>query len=259
MKQASKRLRATGVLRLLVDNTVLAHSVTHETAWIDTGKAQWGEIEVDTGYMARPPVHSDQDDRDAAQSVRYLPGIADLARKGLIVLAASDELKDEQFSHPPGRFSGYGYYDFSLLSGVPLETIHDADYTVVFSSAPGFPDEKEQRRKRLDAKQDPLFTQLAKALGPSNSQDAWHITVAERNDCYCFLTMDFRLVRNVMAQSKNPAIQSLRTKVLTPEEFGRRFLIVPIPPRLYSYHEASFPVEHGANWPDSIRQKKRKG
>ena len=40
-RQASKKLAAAGVKRVLVDNTVLAHAVTHETAWVSTGKARW--------------------------------------------------------------------------------------------------------------------------------------------------------------------------------------------------------------------------
>ena len=81
MTEASRRLKVANVRRLLIDNTVLAHSVTQETAWVDTGKAHWGDFEIDTGYAARIPVHDDRDDSEAARSVRYLPGIANLARR----------------------------------------------------------------------------------------------------------------------------------------------------------------------------------
>lgn len=259
MTRASRRLKAADVRRLLIDNTVLAHSVTHETAWVDTGKAHWGDIEIDTGYAARIPVHDDRDEREVVRSVRYLPGIANLARRGLIVLLTSHELQDEQWTQPSGRFRGYGLYDFSLFGDLKLETIIDPDYSVVFGSHLGFPSLEEQRKKRLDSKTDSLFRQLVSVLGPNNSQDAWHIATAERNGCYCFLTMDFKLIRNVRAQARNVIIQGLRTKVLTPEEFGREFRIIPIPPRLFSYHNASYPVEHETNWRESKRQKPRRG
>jgi len=255
MTEASRRLKATNVRRILIDNTVLAHSVTHETSWVDTGKAHWGDIEIDTGYAARIPVHDDRDVREAAKSVRYLPGIANLARRGVIVLATSHEIQDEQWTQPSGRFRGYGLYDFSLFGNVKLETIKDPGYSVVFGSHLGFPSLEEQRKKRLGSKTDPLFRQLVSVLGPNNSQDAWHIATAEHNGCYCFLTMDFKLIRNVRAQARNAIIEGLRTKVLTPEEFGREFRIIPIPPRLFSYHNASYPVVHEMNWPDSKRQK----
>ena len=46
--KAAARLRASGPLGVLVDNTVLDHAVTHETAWIPTGKAKGGAPEIET-------------------------------------------------------------------------------------------------------------------------------------------------------------------------------------------------------------------
>ena len=68
-RPASKKLAAAGVKRVLVDNTVRAHGVTHETAWVSTGQARWGDHEADTGYAARIPVRDDHDQSDAARSV----------------------------------------------------------------------------------------------------------------------------------------------------------------------------------------------
>jgi hypothetical protein len=255
--KATKKLKDANVERILIDSTVLAHAVTHETAWVDTGKTHWGEMEIDTGYAARIPVHSDRDHSDAARSTRYLPGIASLARRGHLTLATSCELLDEQWSQPTGRFRGYGLFDFSLFSNVKFETIKDPEYSVVYGAHAGLPKPsvREQRLERLEAKSDPLFQELLSVLGPNNSQDAWHIATAEHNLCYCFLTMDFRLIRNVRAQANNKTIKSLKTLILTPEEFGRRFTIIPIQPRLFSYHNASFPVVHQENWPDSKRHR----
>lgn len=254
-RQASKKLAAAGVKRLLVDNTVIAHGITHETAWISTGTARWGDADVDTGYAARVPVHHDHDERDAARSVRYLPGIVSLAQHGYLSLATSHELQDEQWTQPLGRFKGYGYFDLSLFSSIAFEVIEDPEYSVTFGESMGLPSAREQRSRRLAAKEDPLYRQLLSVFGRKNSQDAWHIVTAERNDCYCFLTMDFSLIRNFRAQAKNKAIETLRARVLSPEEFGREFSIPPISPRLFSYHRASFPVVHESNWPDSKRQR----
>ena len=253
--EAPKKLKAANVERVLIDNTVLAHGVTHETAWVDTGKALWGDTEIDTGYAARIPVHDDRDNTEAARSIRYLSGIASLARRGHLKLATSNELQDEQLTQPAGRFRGYGLYDFSVFSDIKFETIKDRQYSVVIGANAGLPSVEEQRMKRLDAKGDPLFQDLVSVLGPKNSQDAWHIATAEHCHCYCFLTMDFRLIRNVRAQAKNETIKSLRTRIMTPEEFGREFSINPISPRLFSYQNASFPVTHEKNWPDSKRQR----
>lgn len=255
VKKASKELRAEEVKSLLIDNTVFAHCVTHETAWISTGKKKWGEHDIDTGYAARISVHNDFDNSDAARSVRYLPGIAKLAKRGLISLVTSQELKDELWTQPSGRFRRYGIYDFSLFGDLNVEVIKDPGYSMVIGpSYLGISSLEEQRRKRLGAKVDPLYRSLVSVLGPKNSQDAWHITTAEHNNCYCFLTMDFKLIRNVRAQAKNTTIQSLKTKVMTPEDFGKRYGIIPINPRLYSYHKADYPVRHDTSWPESKRQ-----
>lgn len=257
--KASKKLRDKNVKLLLIDNTVLGHGVTHETAWIDTGKGTWGNADVNTGYMARIPVYSDDDDCEAARSVRYLPGIINLVRRKIISLAQSKELKDEQLTQPVGRFKGYGYFDYSLFKDLEFVSIEDPDYTIVIGSSYfSTPDLTEQRKTRLNSKKDHLYKSLVSVLGPKNSQDAWHIATSEHNDCYCFLTMDFRLIRNVRAQSENQVIKSLRTKILTPEEFGREFGIIPMHTRLFSYNDAEMFVKHDVNWPDSERQKIRK-
>ena len=256
VRRASKKIESEKVSCLLLDNTVLHHGVTHETAWIATGTQRWGDIDIDTGYAARIPVHDDADSSKVRKSVRYLPGIASLAKRGSISLAISQELRDEQWTQPVGRFRGYGIYDFSFFKDMKLEVIKDPEYSIVIGpSHLGTPSLEEQRKRRLEAKTDPLYQSLVSVLGPKNSQDAWHITTAERNNCYCFLTMDFKLIRNVHAQSNNPAIKSLKTKVMTPEDFGKRFNLVPINSRLYSYHGADCPVKHDTNWPDSKRQK----
>lgn len=254
---ARKAIGKAGGCRILTDNTVLGHGVTHETGWIDTGVKLWGgRIPIETGLSARIPVHSETDDSDAARSVRYLPAIASLAKQGAISLFTSPELQDEQWSQPGGRFLGYGYYDFSLFSRIALETLPDPEYTTRFGF--GCPSAAEQREARFAAKSDPLFRSLVKVLGQSNSQDAWHIATAQNHGCFCFLTMDFKLLRTLHAQRNNPVVASLLTRVMTPEQFGQVFKLLPVSPRLYSYHDASFPVYTEFNWPDSQRRKHRR-
>lgn len=234
--------------------------MTHETGWIDTGRKMWGgAIPIDTGFAARIPVHSEADDSDAARSVRFLPAIASLAWEGSLKLFTSAELIDERMTQSIGRFSGYGYYDYSLFSGVKLERLSDPDYSMLSGPAGlGIPSLAEQRRDRLAAKTDPLYRKLLDVLGPGNSQDAWHIATAEHHACFCFLTMDFSLLRAVSAQRKNLAVSSLKTRVLSPEQFGVLFGLRPISPRLYSYHHGSYPVRTDLNWPDSKRRKPKR-
>lgn len=107
--QARIRLRSLPPIRLLVDNSVLAHAVTHETAWISTGQSLWGGVHpVETGYSARVRVHALDDQTETYRNICYLPGIAHLAKLGLIELCRSTELNAETDHQPIGRFRGYG-------------------------------------------------------------------------------------------------------------------------------------------------------
>lgn len=253
-----KQIVQAGASRLLVDNTVVAHAVTHETGWISTGTKMWGgTVPVETGYSARNPVHDENDRSEAARSVRYLAGIASLARHGTLALFSSPELFDEQMTQPIGRYRGYGYYDHSLFSSVTIERLPDPTYTMTIGPGYlGIASMEEQRHKRLASKADPLFKALVQVLGPNNSQDAWHIATAEHHNCYCFLTMDFRLIKSVEAQGRNSTVSALKTKVMSPEKFGKTFGLMPVSPRLFSYHGASYPVCPELNWPDSKRRKR---
>lgn len=256
---ACNRIREQDASRLLIDNTVVGHAITHETAWIDTGRKMWGgRVPVDTGFASRIPVHREDDDSETARSVRFLPTIAHLARQGAVSFYTSPELRDEQLTQPIGRFSGYGYYDYSLFSGIRFEDIDDPTYSMRIGPAySGLPSLAEQRHSRLAAKPDPLFRALVDVLGPGNSQDAWHIATAESAGCFCFLTMDFKLLRAVASQQRHPTIAGLTTRVMSPEAFGLHFKLLPVSPRLFSYHGASYPVNPEFNWPDSKRRKRR--
>lgn len=246
--------------RLLIDSSVMGHAITHETAWIDTGTALWGgKHEVATGYSARIAVHSDSDESEVARSIRYLPAIASLARSGHVQLCTSMELRDEQMTQPIGRFSGYGYYDFNLFGGLQFEDIPDPDFRMMIG-APSFrfPSLEQQRKERLARKTDPLYVSLRAALGEKNSQDAYHIYTAEIAGCFCFLTMDFKLARTVRQLRHLEVFANLRTLVLSPEDYGMRFGLKPMPLRLFSYHGASYPVRPELNWPDSKRRRPKK-
>ncbi|CDT63734.1 conserved hypothetical protein [Vibrio coralliirubri] len=251
-----KNIRQRGITSLLVDNTVLFHGVTHETAWISNGVKKWGDTEIETGLLSRIPVHERGFKGREYASIKFLPSIIDLAKRGVLELCLSDELKDEQWTQPMGRFQGYGMFDNSLFKGVDMRIIHDPDYAFVISAHSR--SLEEQRKDRLASKSDPLYHDLIRVLGKKNSQDIWHIVTAERNGCYCFLTMDFKLVKNVEAQKNNPVVKSLTTKVLTPEQLGLELNLPSISPWLYSYHQADCPVNSELNWPNSKRQKPKR-
>lgn len=255
----AKNINKKNANRILLDSNIYDAAIIMETAWVGTKIKNWGDIdEVNTGYAARIPVHDDSDKSKTANSIKYLPGIIALARKQAINLFDSNELKDERFTQPVGRFKGYGLYDYSLFENVKIEMLSDQEYHWVMGPKNlNIPSLKEQRKLRLNQKrQNKLYDDLVKTLGEKNSQDAWHIFTAETNNCYCFLTMDFNLIKNINSQKGSNVIKNLKTKIMTPEDFGKEFDLIVIPPRLFSYHQASFPVIHDQNWKNSKRRNK---
>lgn len=252
---ARLRIFRAGPISILVDNSVLFHAVTHETAWVSTGKAKWGPGDIDTGYAARIPVrHKDSDSRDH-RNIKYLPGIAHLARIGQLSLKTAGELALERFKQPVGRFHGYGMFDQNLFSDIEMEQVDGMPDMVMSPKWMNLPSIEEQQHERLSNSSDPLYRGLVKLLGPKNSQDAWHIRTAEVHGMFCFLTMDFTLCSNFDGRRKQEPIKSLRTKVMTPSQLGKYLRIFPVDPNLLSYTGASYPVRPDLHWPDEKRQR----
>lgn len=241
--QARKTLADTGPL-VLIDSSVLHHAVTHETVWIDTGESLWGGVvPINTGYMARVPVHQTESDAAPYADIVFLPGIAYLGELGELRLRTSAELMAEREAHPPARFRATGWFDYGLFGGGELESVDGRHWESILGS-PFQPrrSPREIQQERLAASEDPLYRALLEVLGPKNSQDAWHIRTAEAHGMLCFLTMDHRLIRAMQAQARHPVICSLKTRVLTPAALGKELGILPFPPVLLSYTNASYPV-----------------
>lgn len=246
------RLKATGPIGVLVDNTVLSNATTHETAWVSTGQKLWGNQMVKTGYSARISVHAANPATREYQNIRYLSGFSSLQRAGFINLYSSAELLYEQYYQPSGRFRGYNYADYNLLSKEKLVSIDGHVFPHIGSSWTNPLSVQEQQRKRLLAMEaaDPEYASLVNVLGRKNSQDAWHIRTAEKHNLFCFLTMDFKLIETLHAQRNSARIRALNTSVMTPTELAQYLRLFPINPNILSYTDASFPVRSDLSWPD---------
>lgn len=255
--RARQRLRKDGPIAVLVDNTVLDHSVTHETAWISTGVKKWGPHDVQTGYQARIAVHPADSTSEEYRNIQFLPGIAHLARRGFILLKTSAELNDEQFRQPVGRFRGYGYFDYSLFSDIKMESVDGFVGPTLGPRYLNLPSAVEQQRERLGRSDDSLYAGLVQLLGNSNSQDAWHIRTAEVCGLFCFLSMDFSLMRCIRSRRNQEPLKSLKTRIMTPVEFGHHFGMLPVPPHVFAYTNASSPVRSDVCWPDGQRRRRR--
>lgn len=250
--RARKKLPVEPTLGILVDNSVCANAVTHETTWISTGPKMWGPHEIDTGYMARVPVHTEENDSKIYDNLTYLSGIVHLGKIGRLRLCTSAELRDETWRKPSGMFRGYGYFDFSLFGDVKLECIDKLQGGWMMGG--GAPSLQEQQQARLNNSGDELYEALLNRLGPKQNLDAWHIRTAEKHGLFCFLTVDFKLRRTVERWKDYEPFRSMKTKVMTPVEFGKAFELIPVPPRLHSYTNASFFVRSDLHMPDEKRR-----
>lgn len=251
--QAQKSLRHKP-LRVLVDTSIIGKAVTHETAWVSTGPKKWGDVDVETGYAARICVYGPQSDSNDYKNVLFLPGIAHLARKGILELCTSAELQDEQFRQPSGRFHGYGSLDYSLFRDIGLRSLDGYTMPTMGPAWMKLPTAKEQQQARLTRSSDPLYTALVERLGQKNNLDAWHIATAARFGADYFLTMDYRLKRLVDSLAKKPPFNTLRVGVITPSELGKHLHLRPVSPQFFSYHGAGWFVRSDLHWPDNRRR-----
>jgi len=214
----------------------------------------WGSHEVDEGYSARIPVRVPDSNSREYRSIRFLPGIAHLARAGRLQLLTSGELSVERDYQPIGRFRGFGHFDLNIFKDVEIPLVDKRPDHVYGTAWLGLPSSREARDQRLAESTDPLFRALVSQLGQSNSQDAWHIRTAETHGVFCFLTMDFKLLKSLNARAKSEPVRSLKTRILTPEQLGKLLWLAPVNPTLLSYEDASWPVRPDLHWPDSKRR-----
>lgn len=234
--RAKAYLLRNGPIKVLIDNSILGHAVTHETVWISTSGDTPEEkpFSLSPGYAARVPVHSPTNDGDVYREVTYLTGIAELARAGLIELVTSAELQSEALRHPVGRFRGYGFDDLYLFQDVDMPSVDGYHFDVH--------DAKAEQKSRLARSKDATFRKLASLLPAKSDLDAWHVTTAHRHGIRHFLTMDFKLVNSMKAIAGKLDDPAISTIPCLPSEFGGLIDLRPIPPYLLSYRNARFLV-----------------
>lgn len=251
------KLQEMKPIKLLLDSTIHAHAVTHEDAWIDTGTVLWGGIQpIATGYAARIPVHSTENESREYKDICYLTIITSLVRKGIFELYTSSELMAERDRHPPARFDNVTYSGFSLLDGLKVESLDGWNFDAYVMHGASINDLQCAQRARLQASEDGLFKAIMKTLGgEAHSQDAWHIRTAQAHGMYALITMDYKLVRLATAQRERLVKLGAAVRILTPTQLANELSLGEVPPYLFSYNNASFPVRADLHWPDERRKR----
>lgn len=209
--------------------------------------------------MARVPVHGPDSKHKEYGDLAYLTGLTHLARQGHIEFCTSAELKAEQSFHRPEVFRDVGWFDRNLFTGLSIVSVDGSHWRWIGPTIAGFgnatpSDPRKEQRQRLEDSDDVLFRALVAALGKKNDQDAWHLRTAERYGCMCFLTMDYRLIRNFDAQRGNKTVRKLTTQPMTPTQLGRALGVRPVKPEVLSFNEASWFVHLGIGMPGNRRR-----
>ena len=250
--QAEMHLRKIGPIKVLIDNSALGHGVTHETAWMNTGKPLWGgQISVDTGYSTRIPVHAPDSSDRIYREVTYLVGIAELAKRGHIELVTSAELLAESWRQPIGRFRGYGMQDLNVFDGIHMPSVDGHHFDAI--------DPKAAQQARLAESQTEPFATLIRLLPRKSNLDAWHIHTAHKHGLYCFLAVDFPLADNLRRASQRKEFPRLNTKSMLPSELAAAIQLRPIKTFAISYQDASWFVHPELSSPDNKRTSPRQG
>lgn len=250
--EAEMYLRKYGPIRVLIDNSVLGHGITHETAWINTGPSMWGDlVRVNTGYSTRIPVHSPGSTDRIYQEVRYLVGIAELAKLGLIELVTSAELEAERWRQPIGRFRGYGLQDLNVFEGIHMPSVDGHHFDAVDPSA-------AQQARLAKSKVEPFAT-LARLFPKKSNLDAWHVHTAHIHNLYCFLAIDFPLVDNLKTTSNIEGFPQLACKVMLPSELAAAIKLRPIETAAISYQDSIWFTHPELSTPSNKRTSPRHG
>ena len=270
-----RSLKGSEPIKVLIDNSVLGHGKTHETVAYPE-KVNWPPgsepSEVLVHYRALINI-KDIYGEEVYENVQHLPGIAHLARLGFIQLQTSFELFSEQNHQPIGRYKGKkGFFDYWLFDKIKMESVDGYDIPdfnldhfrknphinkVIYSTDVDplgiYPNNKEKQINRISKSNDPLYLELAQLLPKKSNLDAWHIRTAETHGVFCFLTMDFKL-RGIIEQNEDKEpIASLRTKVMTPKEFGEHIGLWPINPYICELTEKDA-LKSSARLREKLRQ-----
>jgi hypothetical protein len=254
---ARRTLTKSGPLRLLLDSQIHSHAITHEATWIESEeKIRGGARPIQAGF-ARVAVHAADDDSDEYRDICYLTGICYLAKRRHIHLSTSRELMAERDKQPPRRFKPVGIYDFNLLSRLDIQPIdgwsnesyvHDKEKTGITLH--------QRQLNRVNSSTDRCFLKIWKLFGKGEKQslDAWHLRTAQEHGLDGILTMDYRLANTFKQKRSALNAEGISARIWTPSELAVALGIHEVPPNLFCYTGASYPVRPDLYLPTGRRR-----
>ncbi|MCO5163614.1 MAG: hypothetical protein M9939_21000 [Mesorhizobium sp.] len=220
-------------IRVLVDNSVLRHGISHTNEWISTGTKLWGEIPEDTGYLARVPVDYNEHNSGIYEiEVPYFAPLAHLASCGRMQMFTSVELQYERW-----RQRGYSpdLFGKNVWDDVDIERLPDLPrsrrnifLTMAFNSKGG--SSKESQIDHLLATADSEFLDISKKLPRKHILDFYHLWTAKYHFCDMFLTTDLsfrRVFENNISMNLRKNFEPVR--IVRPSELASQLHLHRVP------------------------------
>ena len=203
-------------MRVLVDNSVLHHSVEHQSAWLDIGVERWGGnngININTGRLASRNIPIMIKDTKGGQQSKYIAALALAHIKGEWEAHTTDALDLERLGQPSNKFLGIGYASFSWFG--KIKRVSNSTLSGFSCIFPSELTPNERFREFLASQADSEYLEIRNHLFEVNrsdksNQDAWHLF------CVGLLKLDYLLTCDtaLLGQIKSIRNQQFRKRLL---------------------------------------------
>jgi hypothetical protein len=206
---------------ILIDNSVLAHSVIEETYWVSTNTATPATGGLGTGYLTSIPIYSRENESRNHLEAQYVATLCDLIRKGYLQAISSCEMELERIRQPWGRFFGYAIFDTSLFSELPLRSIDGYGFRPL--------ETLNEQATRIDATSCLIYNSLMPFFSSKDNLDVYHLATAERNNLDAYVSFDFKFIGKFNEAEKRNGFPKLRVRPMPPSGFAKMIGALPFP------------------------------
>lgn len=222
------KLRRARPLRVLIDNSVLRHGLTHTNDWISTGTKLWGGvIPFDAGYRARVPrTYPESHAEIYEKEIPFFAPLARLGKEGYICFCTSRHLQVERMRQPGFDRFQFGYNVWSRVSLELLPEVPGTTASASIISKQWFSADAQIDRILREA--DPDFLHLSRCVARKHILDLYHVWTAKHGNCSVFLTDDKRLKRIVDALPLHARAMLEPVSIKLPSDLGRELGLHPV-------------------------------
>jgi hypothetical protein len=217
--------KMSAVLKILLDLSVLHHSVCIKGKWQSNGEVLWGgKIPVETGIIQSEYKKTNTSEKNGGEQTGYIASLAKYLKTSRnIKFYTTDALMLERLPHPAGKFLGMNDGDVSLF---PLDEIIDLNTLENFSFTIPNEEPTKKYREYLDCSQQNPYRKIRDGLEKSGSkkisQDAWHLHCIIKYELDFFLSCDRHLKNSINNQLPKDLKNLLKDKFLQPSDLCQK-------------------------------------